>query len=128
MGDEGEIELHPPGDVLHIIITVTFDNQNQPREDQLLNMDPISMKVENLRLCAAADPKHQENIDAVIRYYQAGGRFPIPGKEVVYCFDGETAKLGTHEEYCDECLVQKKAGWWDVRGIPGFCAQLLCVR
>ena len=79
-------------------------------------MDPISRKVEDLRLCQTANPTHRENIEAIIRYYEAGGQFPIPGRTVACCFDGETVKIGTYEEYGEELLVQKKAGRWDVRG------------
>lgn len=80
-------------------------------------MDRMSRRIDVLRRCATQNPIDQNNIEAVIRYYEAGGRLAIPGREVLYCFDGETAKVGSLEDFRDEHWIRKTAGWMDVRGL-----------
>ncbi|KEZ44109.1 hypothetical protein SAPIO_CDS3877 [Scedosporium apiospermum] len=58
-------------------------------------------------------PEQRANIEAIIRYYEAGGRLPKAGVEVLYCFDGENVKVGSHEDLTHEHVARKAVGWVD---------------
>jgi hypothetical protein len=80
------------------------------------NMDSrMSSRMGFLRQCAIDYPAQRANIEAIIRYYEAGGQLPEAGVEVVYCFDGENVKVGSNREYMDEHVARKTVGWADVR-------------
>lgn len=75
----------------------------------------ISSRIEFLRKCATNYPAQRANIEAIIRYYEAGGRLPKAGVEVLYCFDGENVKIGSNQDVANEHVARKTVGWKDVR-------------
>jgi len=82
----------------------------------------MSSRIESLQKCATDYPEQRANIEAIIRYYEAGGRLPKAGVEVLYCFDGENVKVGSHEDLTHEHVARKAVGWVDVCCLTNSCA------
>lgn len=84
----------------------------------------MSTRTELLRKCATDYPAQRANIEAIIRYYEAGGPLPKAGMEILYCFDGENVKIGSHRDLANELAARKTVGWTDVRYLtnPSYLA------
>lgn len=75
----------------------------------------VSTRIGFLKQSATDYPAQRENIQAIIKYYEQGGQLPKAGVELIYCFDGEHARLGSLEQFADERVGHKNPGWYDVR-------------
>ena len=73
----------------------------------------VEGRVAFLREKARDNPAQEDNIKAIINYYQQGGRFPNPGREIVFAFDGE-AKLGTLDQMIDGLEDRNTVPWYNV--------------
>lgn len=92
----------------------------------------VKRRIRHLRDTAAAYPTQRANIEAIMRYYEGGGRLPVPGREVLYSFDGE-AKMGSLNDFVNEHVARGTVGWYDVRRasfrlwFPFICRRLTMV-